>query len=95
MCPWAFATQSESHRRPHTDNRAARHGFWKVTPRIAKNGPGPETQRAAESARGQMARGTCLDTKMQAGSSTLAHAAATDALVRGQVTISDGSLLGK
>lgn len=38
MCPWAFATQSESHRRPHTDNRAARHGFWKVTLRIAKNG---------------------------------------------------------
>lgn len=41
MCPWAFATQSESHRRPHTDNRAARHGFWKVTLRIAKNGSGP------------------------------------------------------
>lgn len=41
MCPWAFATQSESHRRPHTDNRAARHGFWKVTLRIAKNGSSP------------------------------------------------------
>lgn len=35
MCPWAFSTQTESHRRPHTDNGAARHGFWKVTLRIA------------------------------------------------------------
>lgn len=37
MCPWAFSTQTESHRRAHTDNRAARHGFWKVTLRIAFN----------------------------------------------------------
>lgn len=35
MCPWAFSTQTESHRRVHTDNRAARHAFWKVTLRIA------------------------------------------------------------
>lgn len=37
MCPWAFSTQAESHRRAHTDNGAARHGFWKVTLRIAFN----------------------------------------------------------
>lgn len=37
MCPWAFSTQTESHRRAHTDNRAACHGFWKVTLRIAFN----------------------------------------------------------
>lgn len=37
MCPWAFSAQTESHRRAHTDNRAARHGFRKVTLRIAFN----------------------------------------------------------
>lgn len=37
MCPWAFSTQPKSHRRTHTDNSAARHGFWKVTLRIASN----------------------------------------------------------
>lgn len=37
MCPWAFSTQPKSHRRTHTDNSTARHGFWKVTLRIASN----------------------------------------------------------
>lgn len=90
MCPWAFATQSESHRRPHTDNRAARHGFWKVTLRIAKNGSGPDTRRTAECARRQMDGGTCMNSKMQAESRALTHThtAVSDALVHGQVTIS-------
>lgn len=37
MCPWAFSTLTESHGRTHTDNWAARLGFWKVTLRIAFN----------------------------------------------------------
>lgn len=69
MCPWAFATQSESHRRPHTDNRAARHGFWKVTLRIAKNG----------SARCRMRTQANGQRNMHEFRDALTHTAATDA----------------
>lgn len=68
MCPWAFATQSESHRRPHTDNRAARHGFWKVTLRIAKNG----------SARCRMRTQANGQRNMHGFRDALTHTAATD-----------------
>lgn len=65
MCPWAFSTQSESHRRAHTDNRAARHGFWKVTPRIAFN-----TLKKSTHSNVHASKWTCIITWAEAQTNT-------------------------